>query len=301
MKRKEFRKLHLGAARRVTAGLTSHEHPAVAPGGKLLAYYAGEYGAIHIYTADMRGRLARRLSPNGGNSTQPAWHPSGLAVAFRHQHAPDSKWELWETALSGDIAPRCILADRRYNYKHPYYDPTGARLAYFSDEDSAGVFHLWLLDLPTGERTQLTFGDTQMHCHPVFSPDGGRIVYHAYRGTDESATPAVTNLYELELASGAVTELTTGEDQYKHPFYLTNCVITYHHERNSDGVRQLCAMHLHDRETLALTDGSDNDKHPFPWIDSKGRMRLAWSSKKRGPELPLESSSYDIFIARIEL
>ncbi len=299
MKRKEFRKLRLTDPRRVTAGLTDHEHPAVAPDGRLLAYYAGEYGAFHIYTTDLRGRLARRLSPNGGNSSQPAWHPSGLAVAYRHQHDTDSKWELWETALAGDIAPRCILADQRFHYKHPYYDATGARLAYFSDEGSAGIFHLWLLDRPTGERRQLTFGDTQMHCHPVFSPDGERIVFHAYRGTDENSTPAVTNLCELDLASGNLLELTTGEDQYKHPFYMSNCVITYHHERNSDGRRRLCAMHLHNGETVALTDGGENDKHPFPWVGRKGRMHLAWSSKKRGTELAMEEDSYDIFIADI--
>jgi Tol biopolymer transport system component len=301
MKRKEFRKLHLGQPTRLTAGLTPHEHPAVSPDGRLLAYYAGEYGAIHIYTADLRGRLARRLSPNGGNSTQPAWHPSGLAVAYRHQHSIDSKWELWETALNGDTAPRCLLADRQYHYKHPYYDPTGARLAYFSDEGSPGVFHIWVLDLPTGQKKQLTAGNTQMHCHPVFSPDGGRILYHAYRGTDESATPPVTNLYELDLASGAVRELTSGEDQFKHPFYLTNNVVTYHHERNSDGRRRLCAMHLRDCEIIALTSGKNNDKHPFPWIDRQGRMWLAWSSKKLGAEIAGESKSFDIFIAALEV
>lgn len=301
MKRKQFRKLHLARPQRLTAGLADHEHPAVSPDGKLLAYYAGEYGSIHVYTADMRGRLARRLSPNGGNNTQPAWHPSGLAVAYRHQHSTDSKWEIWETALAGDTVPRCILADQRFHFKHPHYDPTGARMAYFSDEGSAGIFHLWLLDLPTGERRQLTFGETQMHCHPVFSPDASRIAFHAYRGTDENATPAVTNLYELELDSGNVMELTTGEDQYKHPFYLTNCIITYHHEYNGSGLRRLCAMHLHNGETVALTDGTDNDKHPYPWVDARGRMHLAWASKKRGAELAHEASSYDIFVARLEI
>jgi len=85
MKRKMFNKLHLGQPRRLTAGLTRHEHPAVAPDGRFLAYYCGEYGSIHVFVTDMRGRLARRVSPNSGNSTQPAWHPTGLRIAYRHQ------------------------------------------------------------------------------------------------------------------------------------------------------------------------------------------------------------------------
>lgn len=299
MKRKDFRKLKLGKPVRITAGLTDHEHPALSPDGRFIACYAGEFGAINVLVTDGAGRFARRLSPNGGNSTQPAWHPSGLAVAYRHQHGNDAKWELWETALTGDTTPRVLLADPQWHYKHPYYDPAGVRVAYFSDEGSPGVYHIWVLDLPSGARKQLTTGDTQMHCHPVFSPDGGRIAYHAYRGTDESAVPAVTNLYELDVASGAVRELTSGEDQYKHPFYLDGNVITFHHERNADGVRQLCAMHLGSGEIVRLTNGKKNDKHPFPWVERDGRMWLAWSSKKLGAEMAAEGKDYDIFTARL--
>jgi Tol biopolymer transport system component len=297
MKRKALRKLRLGKPCRLTAGLTNHEHPAISPDGRLIAYYAGPYGSIQVSVADMQGRFAWAVSPQGGNNTQPAWHPSGDALAFRHQHSNDSKWELWEAKLEGDALPCAILADPQWHYKHPFYDPAGARLTYFTDEGSAGVYHIWILDLASGERCQVTFGDAQMHCHPVFSPDGGRIVYHAYEGTDETKVPAVVNLFELDIASGAVRELTTGTDQYKHPFYLDGSVITFHHERNSDGRRQLCAMHLKSREMVKLTDGKANDKHPCPWIDGKGRQWLAWASKKLGTELAAEAIDFDIFIA----
>ena len=301
MKKQDFRNLRLGAPQRLTAGLTGHEHPALSPDGRLLAYYAGAYGSIQVCVADRRGRLARVVSPLSGNSTQPAWHPSGERVAYRHQHDNDAKWELWETALYGpSTQPRCLLASPQWHYKHPYYDPTGAYLTYFTDENSPGVYHIWLWHLASGERRQLTFGDTQMHCHPVFSPDGRRIAYHAYRGTDENALPGVTNLYELDIASGQTRALTTGEDQYKHPFYLDDGVLTFHHESNADGRRWLCAMLLKSGEIVKLTSGKNNDKHPFPYMSCKGRMWLAWSSKKLGPELPEEPLDFDVFIARLK-
>jgi Tol biopolymer transport system component len=299
MKRKQFRSLKLGRARRLSAGLTDHEHPAVSPGGRLLAYYGGAWGSLAVFVADRQGRLARRVSPDGGNNTQPAWHPDGLQLAFRHQHTSADRWELWETALTGQTEPRVLLADARWHYKHPSYDPSGQYVAYFSDEGSADIYHLWLLDLSTMERRQLTFGAAQNHCHPVFSPDGGRLAFHAYEGVD-MAEPPVTNLYELELNSGEVRQLTRGEDQFKHPFYLDGTVLTLHHERNRDGRRRLEALDLRSGERVALTRGKDNDKHPFPFLDRRGRSWLAWASKRRGPRLKGEPASYDIFAARLK-
>lgn len=299
MDRKDFKRLYLGKPQRVTSGLTDHEHPALSPDGKLIAFYAGEYGSVQVYLTDRKGRLARRVSPAGGNNTQPAWHPGGQRLAYRHQHNVESKWEIWETDLIGSTVPRQLLADPEWHYKHPVYDPQGMLMAYFSDEGSEGVFHLWLLDLASEERKQLTSGDTHQHCHPAFSPDGKRLVFHAYQGTDESRQPPVTNLYELDLANGAARELTSGEDQYKHPFYLTDDVIVFHHEQNADGVRRLEAMNLKDAAFVKLTSGEHNDKHPFPWVSRKGRMWLAWSCKGLGPRRPGEPETYDIFLARL--
>src|SRR5688572_28071329 len=187
MKRARFKRLRLGKPRQLTFGLTDHEHPSVSPDGEWIAYYAGTYGSIAILVCTIDGRFGRLVSPFGGNSTQPSWYPDVGAISFRHHHSPDSKWELWETALTGaDTEPRQLLASPRWHYKHPAYSPDGQLLAYFSDE-GGGTFHIWLWDLATSERRQLTFGETQMHCHPVFSPDGRRIVYHAYEGTDEDA------------------------------------------------------------------------------------------------------------------
>jgi hypothetical protein len=326
MRRKEFESLRLGKPRRVTRGLTNHEHPAVSPDGRWLAYYAGDYGSIEILVCGLDGRLARRASPFSGNSTQAAFAPDGSRLAYRHQYSSEAKWELWETHLllpleartggppdlpgrDGAMAsyghpgtdPHPLLADPEWDYKHPVYSPDGSRLVYFSDEGSVGVFHLWLLDMPTGERHQLTFGDTANHCHPAFSPDGTHVAFHAYEGTDLRNPTPVTNLYELDLHTGDILQLTDRDDQDKHPFYLTDDVLTFHHERNLDGRRQLRALHLRHGLETALSSGGKNDKHPFPWWDAKGRPYLAWASKKLGPEREGELHTYDIFIAPFQI
>ena len=300
MKTGTFKKLNLGKPRRITMGLTDHEHPAISPDGEWLAFYSGEYGSISIILTNIRGQFARRLSPHGGNNTQPAWHPDGGRVAFRHQHTTGHKWEIWQTHLAGeDIDPQPVLADTRWDYKHPSFSPDGKAMAYFSDEGSPRVYHLWRLDLASGEREQLTFGDTQNHCHPVFSPDGKRLVYHAYEGIAQ-VEPPITNVYELDLATGGTRALTEGQDQHKHPFYVDGTVITCHHRDNMTEVRRLLAIDLRSGKQVELTTGKYNDKHPFPWVDRKGRRHLAWACKKLGGRMDVEPSTYDIFMAPLK-
>jgi len=191
---------------------------------------------------------------------------------------------------------RQLLADPRWHYKHPYFDALGARLAYFSDENSPGVFHIWVWDLVSGERKQVTFGDAQGHCIRCSAPTGRGSSTTPIAGTDEDALPAVVNLQELNLTTGVTRVLTTGEHQYKHPFYIDDNVITFHFEDNMDGSRRLCAMHLKNGEIVQLTDGEDNDKHPYPFADRKasctspGHQR-SWAKRSKASQTTTTSSS----------
>lgn len=298
MNHEKFQSLKLGKPSRLTGGLTNHEHPAVSADGTLLACYSGDYGDIGILLLNIEGQFIRRLS-SGGNNTQPAWHPDGRSLAWRHQDSPQSPWRIVSCPILGDVNPQVILEHPQFSYKHPSYSPDGNSLAYFSDEGSPEIFHLWLLELASGERRQLTIGNTQNHCHPVYSPDGQRIIYHAYEGTGEEENPAV-NLYELALDNLAVRQLTDDAHQDKHPFYLDNTVVSFHHRDNGTRIRHLELMHLPAGERLKLTDGSNNDKHAFPFRNIKGKRCLVWSSKKLGSELEGEENTYDLFVARLK-
>jgi Tol biopolymer transport system component len=297
---KEISELKLKDIECVTAGLTDHEHPAVSSDGKLVAYYAGPFGNIHIYVCDMRGRLARAISAGGGNNTQPAWSPDGKQLAFRHQDSEKDKWEIWTAQVLEDKLPEQLIADPKWHYKHPVYRQDSKEMAYFSDEGSPDVFHIWLLDLENNNRRQVTFGAGQNHAHPVYSPKGDRLIFHAYEGT-AMTTPEVTNLYELDMESAEVRRLTEGSDQYKHPFYIDDDLITFHREFNESGLRQLCGMQLSSGKIFELTTGENNDKHPFPYLNEDGKQCLAFASKKLGSRLPGEEKTYDIFTARLEI
>ena len=295
---RKFRGLRLGEPLRLTGGLTDHEHPAVSPDGSLLACYSGDYGNIGIALLNCGGQFIRNMSQRSGNNTQPAWHPDSRSLVWRQQDSPELPWRIVRCDILGQLSVEPLLEHAQYSYKHPSYSPDARQLAYFSDECSPQIFHLWLLDLGSGERRQLTTGDTQNHCHPVFSPDGQRLIYHAYEGIGGEDNP-VTNIYELRLDSLAGRQLTDDEHQDKHPFYVDDEVISFHHRDNESRIRHLELLHLPSGERLKLTDGKHNDKHPFPYRDADGRQWLAWSSKKLGSELDGEEKTYDIFVAQL--
>ncbi|MCB1217442.1 PD40 domain-containing protein [bacterium] len=301
MEIRDFRRLKLGEPQRLTGGLTDHEHPAVSPDGTMLACYSGDYGHISIVLLSIEGRFIRRLSRGDGNNTQPAWHPAGRKIAWRQQDGSSSPWRIVQSDILQELKHLALLEDAVFNYKHPCFDADASRLAYFSDEGTPETYQLWIMDLASGERRKLTDGPAgRNNCHPVFSPDGQRLVYHVYEGTGGAETPVV-NLYEIGIESGEIRQLTADEHQDKHPFYIDDEVISFHHRDNESRIRHIELMHLPTGERLKLTDGRHNDKHPFPYRDGKGQLHLAWSSKKLGTELADEEKTYDIFTAMLSV
>jgi Tol biopolymer transport system component len=322
MRRKEFDALRLGKPRRLTGGLTDHEQPTVSPDGHWLAYHAGVAGSVELLVCDTAGRLARRASPFSGNSARGAWRPDGARLVYAHQHFFDRRWELWETALvaggaedaesgsappdsSGALStlghpatdPREVLANPHWDCLHPAYSPDGSGLVYCSDEDNPGRFRLWQLDLESGARRQLTFGEAQQHRHPAFSPDGKRIAFEIAALAEEEDDPAAApRICELDLPSGEVRELSNGE-RCAHPQFLTDNVLVCDYTPFPGAPSQLAALHLRLGELLILTSGKSSNRQPYPWVDAKDRVHLVWAGKQRGKAGPGEPDVYEIFVA----
>ncbi len=265
----------------------------------MLACYSGDYGHISIVLLTSDGRFIRRISRGDGNNTQPAWHPGARHIAWRQQDSPSSPWRIVQSDILQELEHTVLLEHAQYSYKHPCFNADASQLAWFSDEGTPETYQLWIMDLPSGERRRLTEGPQgRNNCHPVFSPDDKRLVFHTYEGIGGAEKPVV-NLYEITLASGEIRQLTADVHQDKHPFYVSDTVISFHHRDNETRIRHIELMHLPTGERLKLTDGRHNDKHPFPFRDSAGKLHLAWSSKKLDTELEDEGKTYDIFVARL--
>jgi Tol biopolymer transport system component len=280
----------------VTWGKSTHEHPVFSPDGERIAFYAGAYGWLQIHVCALDGTERRPLTCGRGNHTQPAWAPDGRSVYYRAQETNDGPWSLWSVRVDDPDVRVRLLADSRVSYKHPSPSPDGKTLAWFSDEGTPGNFHLFSAPVDAaglGERRRLTDDVNRNDCHPVWSADGKQLLFHAYMGAVDAAE---SHVFVCDARGGDLRQLTTEPGLHKHPFFVGRDHFVHHTEEKGKG-RHLALRTVADGKLVSrLTTGKKNDKHPSPYVPKSGPVKIAFSSKKRGHEVPGEAGpTFDIF------
>ncbi len=98
----------------------------------------------------------------------PSWAPDGKRIAF----AMDGS--IWTIEVGSTVARELVFSAREY-LSMPEYSPDGKWLAYTADDDAKSI-NLRLLNVATGQSTDLTTGSFVNH-EPAWSPDGRRLAY----------------------------------------------------------------------------------------------------------------------------
>jgi Tol biopolymer transport system component len=289
MKQKAFSRLCLTRVRRVTVGSTDHEHPAWSPDGRTLAFSAGPVDARHVFLVDRRGRFSDAVAPGGPAAARPRWAPDGRRLAFdvRPHDGPLAVFvqDLPETGRD----PRPLVRAREGAAIHAAFAPDGRWLAYASDDrpvhagdaHAGKTFHLWLLDLESGERRQLTDEAESNDAHPAFSPDGSLVAFHRYHGVQANQS----SLYLLNVASGSLLRLTEAPAFDKHAAFATDDIVLFHRETTS-GYQELRAVHVVEGYETVLTsgelEGQMDVKQPAVRVTRRGGLRVAFAGRHRG-------------------
>lgn len=104
--------------------------------------------------------------------------------------------------------------DREYS---PRLSPDGTKVVYYRERtNDAGLSTaVFILDLATGEETQLTQWDTPAG-YPVWSPDGQWIVYTTYPLNQFSSNATESDLYRMR-PDGSEVELLLAASDELHP------------------------------------------------------------------------------------
>ncbi|MBX5475806.1 MAG: S9 family peptidase [Clostridia bacterium] len=165
----------------VTRGEYDHASPAWSPDGRWIAVTAcraedadhQDYEDVWVFPADGKGE-PRKLTRSTGPVQAPSWSPDGRTVAYLG-HNRELEWysdtRLWLVPADGSAAPRCLTESFERS---------------FGDESITDM--------------RMSGGDPR----PVWAPDGRTIYLPASdRGT--------THLYAVDVQSGAVTRLTSGD------------------------------------------------------------------------------------------
>lgn len=164
-----------GLGQPITPAFGATAAPSVSPDGRWVVYVHEYEHNTALLVVDAEGQmLPRKLAFGMDFAMQPAWHPTGQHLAYVTWDHPQMPWdgtELRLATLAYDAAgPHLetvltLAGGVDVSVFQPEFSPDGRFIAYASDE--TGWWQLYIHDLKTGARRQLTMVEAE-HAIPAW-------------------------------------------------------------------------------------------------------------------------------------
>jgi dipeptidyl aminopeptidase/acylaminoacyl peptidase len=184
------------------------------------AWHDYAYSHLHVARFDAQGKLSEPLDlmstlkadcpvPPFGGAEQFAFSPDGqqLALTLKLVNNPAESTDTSVYLVSLDGGPLQNIAPGMVGYDmEPRYSPDGRHLAFHSMERAgfeADRNRIMLYDRNQGTLRELTVGLDQTAHNATWSPDSRKLFFH-------SETRGTTQVYEIEIATGTVQQITSG-------------------------------------------------------------------------------------------
>lgn len=217
--------------------------------------------------------------------------PDGKTVY--HFKEDESNWDIYRMRVDGSEVTR--LTDAPAVEDEPGWSPDGTTIVYRMLEKAC--FTLWLMDADGGNKRPLLADPNSHSKTPSFSPDGRQVIFYANRAARQS-----WNIFTMDLAGGAIQQLTTGAFEDKHPqFTPDGRGIIFHSDRNNltvktTGPHKLMAvfsLDLESKEIHPLTDEQEHRDNRHAFVSPDGR-HIVYHSLRYGPD-PQHPGQYKKF------
>jgi dipeptidyl aminopeptidase/acylaminoacyl peptidase len=142
----------------------------------------------HVWVVDITNPLPRQLTFGQTYDHALTWNPRGDEIAFLSNHEPDPDANNNSDIFAVNVADgrvRQLTSTRGCEYD-PVWSPDGTRIAYTATtrevttiDSVAEDAHVWVLDVSSGGRRELTAEQDRRARSPQWSPDGNSILYLA--------------------------------------------------------------------------------------------------------------------------
>lgn len=224
----------------------------------------------HVYVMRLRDRRGvngtiRQLSA-GGRHWQSMIDAAGRAVVFWGSDEERPVHHLWLAPLN-QAEPLCLTDGPNVNGQ-PYWCPNGRQIVFFSTAGASetaewtpsGQFdpdrpaaNLWLMDVETGKRRQLTEGPSVGE-RPAVSPDGREVVFVSNR----SGAP---NIWRVDLDGAGLHQVTAASALDYRPVFSPDGRCLAYFTIALDGSHRLAFLSWPEAEPI-----DRKLSHPFVWV-----------------------------------
>ncbi len=246
-----------GRQRPLVSGAASS--PRWSPDGRRIAYVAADSGRsqLHVLWLDSGAEAPVTDLPDGPHDL--AWSPDGARIAYLMR-------------VPGEAMKLGAAPDKPEGAK--WADPLEVitRVTYRADEEGylkSGFDHLFVVSADGGAPRQLTYGGSSDTGPPSWTPDGRVIVFSGNRGKDWEREANNSEVYRVEVDSGAVTALTkrNGPDQSPEvsPDGRAIAYLGYDDVNRSYENQQLYVMNADGSGARLITAGLDRSIDTVRW------------------------------------
>jgi len=239
--------------KQITSHNTHDYYPVFTPPGNAIVYASLDGGSFDLFMMILKDGKVFRLTESIGNAFSPSLSPDGQRIVFlnKPEKLPISLWIVESTGSN----PHQIYSGRK-DIVAADWSPLGDKIAFAMAADNDYSYQIFILeaDQPNETPRRISLPMNDVGGSLDWSPDSRLLLFYAGPVNGR-------NVYQLEVESGTITQLTFGGNNAAASYSPDGQYIVYNSLRNNNQA-DLYIMRSDGHSTRQLTSQPEPDWQP---------------------------------------